>query len=84
MAASLRTSSVHAVHDDDLQAVLEALGLAGAFAKGELHCKFCLEVVTWDNLHSLIPDSGSIKVICDKPECSKALLQFLNERGRGE
>ena len=74
------TSSVRAVHDDDLRAVLEALGLAGPFERGELHCKFCGAVVTWETLQSLLADSGSIKVICDKPECSKALLLYINER----
>lgn len=76
----MNNSAVHAVHDDDLQAVLDKLGLAAAFAKGELHCKFCGDVVTWDNLHSLFPDGGSIKLVCDKPECAKALLQYVNAR----
>jgi len=80
----MASSAVHAVHDDDLQAVLDALGLAAAFAKGELRCKFCGDVVTWDNLHSLFPDGGSIKLVCDKPECSKALLQYLNARRERE
>jgi hypothetical protein len=80
----MASSAVHAVHDDDLQAVLDALGLAPAFAKGELHCKFCGDVVTWDNLHSLFPDSGSIKLVCDKPECSKALLHYLSTRRERE
>ncbi len=77
---SMTNSAVHAVHDDDLQAVLDKLGLATAFGKGELRCKFCGDVMTWDNLHSLFPDGGSIKLVCDKPECAKALLQYLNAR----
>jgi hypothetical protein len=74
------TSPLHAVHDDDLQAVLEKLGLASAFARGELRCKFCDDVVTWENLQSLFPDGGTIKLVCDKAACSKALLQYVNER----
>jgi len=78
------TSSVRAVHDDDLRAVLEALGLAGPFERGELHCKFCGDVVTWDTLQSLLPDSGSIKLVCNKPECGKLLLQYINERQKAQ
>jgi hypothetical protein len=70
---------LHAVHDDDLDSVLTALGLRGPFAKGELHCKFCGAVITWDNLHSFFPDSGDIKLVCDRPECIKALLRHLDE-----
>ncbi len=77
----MTSSAVHAVHDDDLQAVLEALGLARAFAKGELRCKFCDDVMTWENLHSLFPEGGAIKLVCDKPECATALLEHLNARG---
>jgi hypothetical protein len=71
---------VHAVHDDDLPAVLEALGLARAFEKGELRCKFCGDVMTWDNLHSLFPDSGEVRLACSKAACASALLRYLDEQ----
>jgi len=71
-------SPVHAVHDDDLPVVLKALGLAEAFAKGELRCKFSDDVVTLANLHALFPDSGQIKLACSKAECVKALLAYLD------
>ena len=72
-------SSIHAVHDDDLQAVLEALGLARAFDKGELHCKFCGAVVDGANLYSIFPDGGDLKVACDKADCVKAMLRHTNK-----
>jgi len=71
---------LHAVHDDDLQGVLEALGLARAFAAGQLRCKFCGDVVTWATLHAIFPDGGEVKLACSKPECVKALLRYLDER----
>ncbi len=73
-------SSIHAVHDDDLADVLEALGLAGAFGRRELRCKFCEVVVDEANLYSIFADSGDIKVVCDKPDCVKALLRYTNQR----
>jgi hypothetical protein len=72
-------SSLHAVHDDDLVAVLEALGLARDFDGGRLTCKFCGDVITWSNLHSLFPESGDIKLVCSKPECVKSLLTHLQQ-----
>ncbi len=67
-------SPIHAVHDDDLTEVLEALGLARAFERSELSCKFCGVVVDSSNLYSIFPDGGQIKVACDRAECVKALL----------
>ncbi len=73
-------SSLHAVHDDDLDSVLQALGLTQAFAKGELPCKFCNDVITRQNLHSLLPESGAVKLVCDKPDCVRSLLRYLDDR----
>ena len=73
-------SPVHAVHDDDLPAVLEALGLAREFEKGALRCKFSDDVLTWANLHSLFSDGGDIKLVCSKAGCVNALLAYLNQR----
>ena len=70
--------SIHAVHDDDLIDVLESLGLARAFKMGDLHCKFCGVVVDDTNLYSIFPDSGDIKVACDKAECVMGLLRHTN------
>ena len=75
-------SPLSAVHDDDLEDVLDALGLSAAFARGEIRCKFCRDVVTWTNLHSLFPDGGDVKMACEKPICVNALLEFANSLTR--
>lgn len=67
-------SVVKAVHDDDLEAVLRSLSVYGDFVHGRLKCFFCASTITWDNLHSLFPDSGSVKFSCSQPICVKALL----------
>jgi hypothetical protein len=69
-----------AVHDDDLEAVLKALGLYGDLVQGKISCAFCRDTVSWDNLHSIIPDSGAVKCGCSRPECVKRLLAWIDER----
>jgi hypothetical protein len=67
-------AKLHAVHDDDLGDVLRGLGLLEKFEAGHLKCRFCGDPVGWNNLHSLFPDSGDIKVVCNKSGCPEALL----------
>lgn len=77
----MQKETLKAVHDDDLEEVLRSLGLLHDFRADKLKCKFCKGVITWDSLHSLFPDSGAIKVVCNNVECVKALLGYLEERG---
>jgi hypothetical protein len=69
-----------AVHDDDLEGVLKGLGIHRDLAQGKLGCAFCKDAITWDNLHSIFPDSGAIKCSCCRPECVKMLLTWMDER----
>jgi hypothetical protein len=62
----LPKEKLNAVYDDDLEAYLEKLGVLGAIHRGKMKCKFCRMPVTLANLHSLFPESGSVKVVCDK------------------
>jgi hypothetical protein len=74
-----RKSSLDAVFDEELEELLERLGLIGDFRTGNLKCAFCGDVITWENLHSIFPDSGQIKVSCSKSECVEQLALRLQE-----
>ncbi len=78
-----KKKKLRAVHDDDLEMVMEKLGIASKFRAGKLKCAFCGDVLTLDNLHSIFPDSGSIKLVCSKPECIKQLMARLEEKQYG-
>ncbi len=65
---------VHVVHDNDLEDVLAELGLLSDFKKGNLKCKFCGKVITFDNLCSIYPQAGAVKIICDNNQCTKQLF----------
>ena len=71
---------IDVVHSDDLSRLLEKVGLIDRFNAGELKCKFCGDIVTRDNIYSVIKDSGQYKVVCEKAGCINQLLQFLATR----
>jgi len=70
---------IKAVHDQDVEKLFERLGILRKLKEGKLKCKFCKATITSENLHSLFPQSGAIKVVCDKIECVKELSNLLRE-----
>ena len=68
--------TLRAVHDDDLIGVLDRLGLRKDFERGALTCAFSDDVITWDNLHSIFPHGGTVKVSCDREECIARLVEL--------
>lgn len=71
---------LNAVHADDLENLLLKVELLEQFKDGTLKCKFCHDVVTADNIYSIIKDSGQHKVVCEKAECVSQLMQFVATR----
>jgi hypothetical protein len=80
----VKTETLRAVHDDDLEQVLKALGLFEDVKAGRTRCALCREPVTLDTLHAVYPDSGELKVACEKAECVKLLLSRLERRRYGD
>jgi hypothetical protein len=70
---------LQAVHDDDLEQVLQSLGVYNDFVHGRLRCAFCKDVITLQNLHSLFPDSGAVKASCTKPDCVRQLIARMDK-----
>jgi hypothetical protein len=79
--AILKKEKLKVVHDDDLEILLRKLNLLETIKNGEKKCKFCKDAITIDNLYSLFPQSGDIKIVCNKVECIKELSGFLREEG---
>jgi hypothetical protein len=73
---------VNAVHEKDLIGLLERLGIKEKFENNELRCKFCEEVVNIENIYSVLPESESVNLICDKPKCITALMGYLDEKNK--
>lgn len=67
---------INLVYDDDLDGFFKKIGVLDDFKNNRKKCKFCRNVVNFDNLHSIFKESGDIKFICDKPECIKQLMTY--------
>jgi hypothetical protein len=67
------------VHDDDLIAYLAGFDIR-ADEHGVLEtCKFCGDPVTVENLAALFPQSGSLKLVCDKAACLAGVQELISE-----
>ena len=73
---------INAVQERDLEALLQKVGLKDAFLNKQINCKFCGQIVDINNIYSVLPESGTFNIICDKPECITLLLQYLEEGKR--
>jgi hypothetical protein len=65
----LAKETLAAVHDEDLEELLRGLDVLHDFTAGKMRCKFCDDVITEANLNAIFPDSGAVKVSCDRPPC---------------
>jgi hypothetical protein len=74
---------VDAVHDVDLQNLLESLGLADDLADGGLSCEFCRTPIHLDAVGAIFPHRQTISVVCDSACCMTRLTAALNQE-RGE
>lgn len=75
----MQRTNLNTVYDDDLLKLIEKLGLKDKFENNQLKCKFTGEIITFENLYSIFPESGDIKFVCDKPEAIKLFSDYANE-----
>jgi len=73
--AKLRVRDLHAVHDRDLPEFLKRLGLLDAIQQCRVNCASCGGPITLDNFGGAYPESGEIRVVCDRLECVGPLLK---------
>lgn len=71
----MKEEIIKAVHDQDLEKLLNKLGLLEKFQQGLLKCGFCNNVVTFNNLQGIYKEGEEIKMICDKPLCYKEFMK---------
>lgn len=71
---------LNAVHESDLINLLERLGIKEKFENNRLKCKFCGDTINIENIYSVLPEAGTVNLICDKPQCITQLLSYLNEK----
>lgn len=78
-----KKENIDSVHEDDLEVFLKKIGLLEEFLDNKIKCKFCDDLVTKENVYSILPQSGSFHLVCNKPECVMKLSEHINERKNG-
>ena len=69
-------ASLRAVYDDDLVEFLKSIKLFSKLDAGRVRCKFCSEPVTLENFLAVLPESGTVHAVCDKPICQARLADY--------
>lgn len=76
----LNNDILEAVHDNDIEELLESLGVLENFNNGEFKCKYCGDIMTKHNLSALFPDNEEVGFCCDKTDCIASLFREDNSK----
>ena len=71
---------IDAVHDVDVAAVLEQLGLRERLSQGAVSCWFCGRAVSDETLGAIVPQGDEIVLVDSTPSCMRDLADFLSRR----
>lgn len=78
---SANRKSVAVVQDDDLEALLSALGVLDQVKIGAIPCSNCNSPVNLQNLSGWKKFGSQLLLFCDKPQC---LLALSTPQSKGE
>jgi len=71
---------IKAVHERNLEEMLESLGVLDSVMKGLITCKFCGKKISLENINCVYPKKNEIVFCCDDISCfEKALSDQGNE-----
>jgi len=84
MPKERETKEISAIHERDLDKLLQRIGAKEKIDAGEVYCKYCKETVTNENLYSILPESGGINFVCDKPVCIVAFTEYAAEKNKNK
>ena len=71
----LPTRELRAVHDNDLAVFLEKIGLLEQIRESKATCASCGSVITLENFGATYPESGEIRIVCDRLDCLTPALR---------
>lgn len=70
----MKNNKMKAVHDNDLENLLQSLRVYDNVINGKCNCLFCGSVITLDNIDSIVPYENKVQFTCDKQECHLKLI----------
>ena len=77
--AELEKQTLTALHDKDISAALESLGVLSDFMAGKVRCKYCREILTIETLHAYFPETGTIQFVCSSKSCVERFLAAVRD-----
>lgn len=70
--------TIKAIHDEKFVTFLKNINIYDDILNGACKCKFCKQVVGIDNIYTIFPEEGKIKIVCDSTDCMVELGKYLN------
>lgn len=68
------------VHEDNIEILLNKLGMLEKLQSGNLSCNFCGDKLTKENLECIFNKDGTLGLCCDKSDCYLNALQIVNKQ----
>ena len=72
--------NIKTILSNDIDKILDKANIKNSFYNGDLKCKFCGDRMTIDNIHSFLPESGALNLICCKEKCVSDLLNYIDKK----
>lgn len=70
--------TIKAIHDEKFVTFLKSINIYDDIQNGACKCKFCRQVVGINNIYTIFPEGGMIKIVCDNTDCMVELGKYLN------
>ncbi|RLI80543.1 hypothetical protein DRP04_08050 [Archaeoglobales archaeon] len=67
---------IPAIYEEDLQKVLEKLGVLHDILQGKVKCFICEKEINLDNFGGIVKIKGNLKIVCDNPACIEAAIEI--------
>ena len=76
----IEKEKVLTVHEDNIETLLNKLGMLEKLHKGDLACNLCGDKLTKENLECVFNRDGILGFCCDKLDCYLDALHMVNRR----
>lgn len=73
---------IHAVSDNDLDGLIENLGLVESLEKELLFCSYCGKKLSRENIGCIYPLENEIRLCCDTLSCLEKTLEEMTPMRR--
>lgn len=69
----MKRKIISAVYEDDLEKIVQNLGLLDEIKKGEIRCSGCSNIITLSNVRYIFRKGDNIHFCCDKMSCAEII-----------